>query len=154
METPLTDAARVERLLSRISLLEQLLAINNIPVPSDHAESPETTAVHLAFPALDFSEKPREDPKPLEVHSAIESFPHIAATITSMWDQDGFDQYLAKLIVDERGTRKGFSMDAMEELMLLGRLSRSKKSLFGMFRAARHLDAWCEDPETARRAAG
>jgi hypothetical protein len=154
MEMHVTDAERVERLLSRISLLEQLLAINHIPVPPESAEGQDAIHPHLAFPALDFSDKPREEPRPLEVRSALEDFPHISNTITTMWGQDGFDQYLGKLIVDERGNRKGFTMDAMEELMLLGRLSRSKKALFGMFKEARHLDTWADNPETARRAAG
>jgi hypothetical protein len=147
------DASRVEQLLTRIALLEQLLAINHIPVPPDGDDAREVLSPHLAFPELDFSENDRKEPKPIEVRSALEDFPHIAGQVTGLWGKDGFDQYLGKLIVDERGTRKGFSMDAMEELMLLGRISRQCKALFGMFKEARSLDPWKELPETERRAA-
>lgn len=139
----------VERLRARISRLEGLLALHHIPIPRDEDGSLE--ADHLAFPELDFSEPERKPPEKVQVTAALEAFPHIAATLCNLWGQNGFDEYLGRLIVDERGDRKGFNMDAMEELLMLGRIARQRKALFGMFIEAKKGDVWSEVPEVVRQ---
>ena len=107
----------------------------------------------LGFPELDFSEPERKGPEALDLRAALEAFPHISRAITLLWGHDGFDEYLAKLIVDERGTRKGFAMDAMEELLFLARVARARKALFGMgFDRPPRTEPWVDDRDTNRRA--
>jgi hypothetical protein len=142
------DVELVSRLQQRISLLERLLATHRIPVPEDAAASST-----LGFPELDFSEPIRKDAVSLPVRAALEEFDHITRSITALWGQDGFDEYLSRLIVDERGTRKGFSMDAMEELLLLARLARARKALYGMGFDRPARDGWKDLPEAERRSA-
>ncbi|MGH8727207.1 MAG: hypothetical protein ACREV9_03395 [Burkholderiales bacterium] len=52
--------------------------------------------------------------------SALEKyFPRIAQSITLVWGFPEFLKYIEKISVDERGGRRGFPMEVMEELMLL-----------------------------------
>ncbi len=102
---------------------------------------------------MDFSDGPQKQVTTLAARSALEDFELIARTITELWGKDGFDEYLAKLIVDERDTRKGFTMDSMEELPLLARIARARKALYGMGFDGPPRDAWTELPEVDRRAA-
>ncbi|MBI1394567.1 MAG: hypothetical protein GC151_01210 [Betaproteobacteria bacterium] len=147
-------AAKMERMRERIARLEQLLVLNNIAVPPDEdGIAGYGAARDLAFPELDFSEPAPKDPEPVEARAAVEDFPHIVSSLTGLWGKDGFDQYLGRLIVDERGGRKGFNMDTMEELLLLGRIARQRKALFGMFaEPRRNEDTWQSVPEVMRRA--
>lgn len=142
----------IERQRARIERLEQLLALNNVPIPPREDLPPVPVPSHLDFPALDFSEPGREPPKPVQAVAALEAFPHIAKSLTDLWGRDGFDEYLGKLIVDERGTRKGFSMDAMEELLFLARVARQRKALFGMGFDRKPSDVWHEVKDIDRRA--
>ena len=133
--------------------LERLLIAHGIAVPDDASLTGGGST--LGFPELDFSDRARKEVTAVAARSALEDFEHIARTITELWGKDGFDEYLARLIVDERGTRKGFSMDAMEELLLLARLARARarKALYGMGFDRPPRDAWKELPEAERRAA-
>jgi hypothetical protein len=144
------DAEAMNRMQQRIVALERLLIAHGIAVPDDASLAGGST---LGFPELDFSDRLRKEVTAVSVRSALEEFEHIARTITELWGKDGFDEYLAKLIVDERGTRKGFSMDAMEELLLLARLARARKALYGMGFDRPPRDAWKELPEAERRSA-
>lgn len=52
--------------------------------------------------------------------SAIETdFPHIAEKLTLVWGYPNCFSYLSELIIDNRGNRKGFNLDIMNDLMLL-----------------------------------
>lgn len=144
------DADALTRMQKRIAALESLLITHGIAVPDESGHSAGGT---LGFPELDFSEQLRKEATTVAVRAALEDFEHIARTITELWGKDGFDEYLARLIVDERGTRKGFSMDAMEELLLLARLARARKALYGMGFDRPPRDAWKELPEAERRSA-
>lgn len=145
------DADAVTRMQKRIAALERLLITHGIAVPDDHTVSGGSGT--LDFPELDFSDRLQKETAAVSVRSALEDFEHIARTITELWGKDGFDEYLARLIVDERGTRKGFTMDAMEELLLLARLARARKALYGMGFDRPPRDAWKGLPEAERRAA-
>jgi len=145
------EADAVTRMHKRIAALERLLISHGISLPDDHTLSGGSGT--LDFPELDFSERLRKEVTTVVARSALEDFEHIARTITELWGKDGFDEYLAKLIVDERGTRKGFTMDAMEELLLLARLARARKALYGMGFERPPREAWTELPEADRRAA-
>jgi len=145
------DADAVNRMQLRIAALERLLINHGIAVPDESGQS--AGGGTLGFPELDFSERQRKEATTVAVRSALEDFDHISRTITQLWGRDGFDEYLAQLIVDERGTRKGFSMEAMEELLMLARLARARKALYGMGFDRPSRDAWKELPEADRRSA-
>jgi hypothetical protein len=145
------DTEAVNRMQQRIAALERLLIAHGIAVPDDASLAGGSST--LGFPELDFSDRLQKEAATVSLRSALEDFEHIARTITELWGKDGFDEYLAKLIVDERGTRKGFSMDAMEELLLLARLARARKALYGMGFDRPPRDAWKELPEAERRSA-
>lgn len=52
--------------------------------------------------------------------SALEKqFPRIAEEFVRRWHTPTFEPYCYKLIVDERGTRKGFPNEVFEEILLL-----------------------------------
>ncbi|MFO1321053.1 MAG: hypothetical protein U1F52_15685 [Burkholderiales bacterium] len=143
----------IEQQRARIERLEQLLALNHVAIPPREDALSARAPGHLDFPALDFSEPSRKPPEAVQITSALEGFPHITSAITSLWGKDGFDEYLGKLIVDERGTRKGFTMDAMEELLFLARVARYRKALFGMGFDRKPTDVWHEVKDLDRRAA-
>lgn len=143
----------IEQQRARIERLENVLALHNLPVPAEEAGSLIANPGHLAFPELDFSEPGRKPPEAIEAQSAIESFPHIAETLSRLWGKDGFDEFLGKLIVDDRGNRKGFSMEAMEELLFLARVARQRKALFGMFAEKKPGDVWQDTRDVDRFAA-
>jgi hypothetical protein len=143
----------IEKLRSRVVLLEQLLAVNNILIPPDADAIMAAGPAHLSFPELDFSEPKRKPPRKLEVKAALEEYSHVIAAMTSLWGHDGFEEYLAKLIVDERGNRKGFSMEAMEEMLVLARVARQRKAFFGVGGDGNSAALWGEAQAISRRAA-
>jgi len=52
--------------------------------------------------------------------SAIEKrFPRIASEISSLWGSAEIDNYIDRLLIDERGDRMGFPIDILDELMFL-----------------------------------
>lgn len=46
-------------------------------------------------------------------------FPHIARALTEKWGTPDVQAYLVDLMMDNRGTRKGFPPEVLEELMLI-----------------------------------
>ena len=48
-------------------------------------------------------------------------FPRIAQEIRARWGKDGFDDYVDKLLIDDRGGRAGFPPDVAEALLILSR---------------------------------
>ncbi|MEI7967741.1 MAG: hypothetical protein WCJ69_02035 [Betaproteobacteria bacterium] len=142
------------QLRARVARLERLLSQYGLPVPPGDDGAFEAPAPHLSFPELDFSEPKRKPPRAVAVRSAIEEFPHITAAVLRLWGKDGFEEYLAKLIVDERGNRKGFNMDAMEELLFLARVTRQRKAFFGSETGDQPGNPWKGLREATGRTAG
>lgn len=141
----------MQRLEARVEALEQQLRLHGIPLPAE-ADVDTSWLPDLSFPQLDFSEGRSQAPRPIRAEAALEIYPHIIATLTSLWGKDGFEEYLGRLIVDDRGNRKGFSMDVMEELLVLGRIYRQRKIYFAQDRA-RPGDIWIDIREVTRRSA-
>lgn len=57
---------------------------------------------------------------PADTHSHLENlFPHIAQALTEKWGTPDAETYLADLMLDKRGSRKGFPPEVAEELMLI-----------------------------------
>ncbi|MDP2787857.1 MAG: hypothetical protein Q8O79_07260 [Pseudomonadota bacterium] len=52
--------------------------------------------------------------------SAIEKrFPRIASELSTLWGSKEIDSYIDGLLLDDRGDRMGFPIDALDELMFL-----------------------------------
>lgn len=55
--------------------------------------------------------------------SALERrFSRIAQELATRWQRDDIDAYLDSLLLDDRGNRRGFPAEVLEELMLLSNL--------------------------------
>ncbi|PZP52786.1 MAG: hypothetical protein DI596_13800 [Azospira oryzae] len=59
-----------------------------------------------------------------EVKAAVEQFPHVVQNLILTWGHPECEAYLAKLIIDERGSRRGFPLEAMDELLFMSELLR------------------------------
>jgi len=82
-----------------------------------------------------YERKERPDPWPI-----IErQFPRIAATIRDQWGKRSLDDYFAKLVVDDRGSRQGFPPDVLVAIMEVARLHSEQ------YRFAKPLHPWEED---------
>ena len=58
-------------------------------------------------------------------------FPRIFNKIVSMWGNTELDSFMEGLMVDDRGGRKGFPMDVMNDILLLSRLHEQVRALAG-----------------------
>jgi hypothetical protein len=76
----------------------------------------------------------RSDPWPI----VERAFPRIAATIREQWGKRWLDDYLAKLVIDERGGRQGFPMDVLAAIMEVARLHAEQ---FGLEKPIRPWEA-------------
>jgi len=79
-----------------------------------------TREVSARWKALRDAERRKDRPDPWPIIER--SFPRIAATIREQWGKRWLDDYLAKLVIDERGGRQGFPMDALSAIMEVARL--------------------------------
>ena len=79
--------------------------------------------------------KDRPDPWPI-----IErGFPRIAEKIREMWGKRALDDYFAKLVVDERGSRQGFPLEVLSAILEVARLHS------GQYRFHRPMCPWEAD---------
>ncbi|HSO07333.1 MAG TPA: hypothetical protein VLW45_08830, partial [Pelomicrobium sp.] len=65
-------------------------------------------------------------PVRIEARAALEEFPHVVKNLSLEWGYPECEAYIAKLVIDERGNRRGFSMEVMDELLFLSTLLRSR----------------------------
>ena len=64
----------------------------------------------------------------LDVRCAMEiRFNHILEKISLLWDTEQSEKYLESVAFDDRGDRRGFDFDVMEELMLLEEVCKMKR---------------------------
>ena len=123
----------IQRQQARIDHLERVLAANNIHVPVGIEVGEDTLRQPASmYPVIDLSEPPPKEPRRVEAKAFVEELPRICETLFQLWGANGFDEYLNRLIIDDRGTRQGFSTEVMEELLFLGRISRGKARLIGV----------------------
>jgi hypothetical protein len=82
----------------------------------------------LTFPPLlsdaeiEAGRKPRPDsgPPAYDPWPPLEAgFPRIAKTIRELWGKRELDEYLDRLLIDERGDRHGFPPEVVEALLAL-----------------------------------
>ncbi len=79
-----------------------------------------TKAVADRWQALREAERQRERPDPWPIIER--NFPRIAATIRDQWGKRWLDDYLGKLVIDDRGDRQGFQLDTLSAIMEIARL--------------------------------
>ena len=72
-----------------------------------------------------YVEKPGAAPSEPVLQQAMRTiegrFPRIAKELRIRWGKDGFDDYLDKLLIDDRGGRAGFPPDVAQALLILSR---------------------------------
>ncbi|MCW5623611.1 MAG: hypothetical protein KIT73_02710, partial [Burkholderiales bacterium] len=139
--------ALIVKLKRRVDHLERVLAANNIhpmdPASTSVATLPTATAPGLPpiedppassssdwFPPIDLmNDPPPKPPETITARAALEDMPRIMDRIVEYWESGAADPYMTRLIIDDRGDRKGFSMEVMDELLFLARLIRTRTLL-------------------------
>lgn len=79
-------------------------------------------------------------PVRVEARAALEQFPHVLKNLSLEWGYPECESYIAKLVIDERGNRRGFSMQAMDELLFLSELLRWRNPKLRLETAKRRFD--------------
>ena len=64
---------------------------------------------------------PENDPSQA-LRTVAQAFRRIAEGIVGVWGSDQFNNYMEKLLIDERGDRKGFPPEVAEALLRLSRM--------------------------------
>ena len=82
-----------------------------------------------------YKRKERPDPWPI----IARHFPRIAETIRKDWGKRALDDYFAKLVVDDRGSRQGFPPDVLTAILEVARLHAEQ------YRFAKPFHPWEED---------
>jgi hypothetical protein len=82
-----------------------------------------------------YKRKERPDPWPI----IASRFPRIAETIRRDWGKRALDDYFAKLVVDDRGSRQGFPADVLTAILEVARLHAEQ------YRFAKPFHPWEED---------
>lgn len=84
----------------------------------------------------------------IEARAALEQFPHVVKNLSLGWGYPECEAYIAKLVIDERGNRRGFSVQAMDELLFLSDLLRWRNPKLRLETAKRRFenprDPWLE----------
>lgn len=125
---------KISELESRIARLERMLIGSSGLAANPHAptQNPPPSGGGMAFPQLNagLTETTAEikktpaikpsQPEIIHIKSALETiFPNIAENLTLVWGNPECEDYLNKLMINNRSNRQGFSLDVMSELMLL-----------------------------------
>jgi hypothetical protein len=131
---------RIALMERRLERLESLVRTQALPDAESRPETPSGKTVRrlldrpagdLRFPELRLQlvETPPPPPEQHRVPSvsnaraAVESCPHLLQPLSTLWGHPEFDRYVSRLVVDDRGGRKGFSAEVMEELLFLAQLN-------------------------------
>jgi hypothetical protein len=88
--------------------------------PTLMGEQTLTRTVSERWKALRDAERQKEPPDPWPMIER--NFPRIAATIREQWGKRSLDDYFAKLVVNDRGTRQGFPMEVLGAILEVSRL--------------------------------
>lgn len=134
----------LERTLHRLALverrLERLEAMLRERPPASGSTHSDTHAGDTVFRgtehALEFPEirlhlteppptSPARQAAPTicDARAAVEAYPHLLQPLTTLWGHPEFDRYVSRLLVDDRGGRKGFAAEVVAELLFLAQLN-------------------------------
>ena len=95
--------------------------------PSIMGDQTLTRAEGARWKALREAERQKDRPDPWPIIAG--RFPRIAETIRERWGKRVLDDYLAGLVIDERGDRQGFPMDVLWAIMEVARLHATQFGL-------------------------
>ena len=122
------EAARTERdamrFTSAFSTLDERLREQ---IEAEAAPGPQIdlTPPVLLDPELIDRAFARPQPQKLDVRCALEeSYPHLMERVVTLWGEPEVEDFLRKLIVDDRGSRQGFPFEVMSELLVLSALAQ------------------------------
>ena len=107
----------------------------DLPPIMDDKEVDAAAADRRTEPYNPYVRKERPDPWPI----IARAFPRIAQTIRNDWGKRALDDYFAKLVVDDRGSRQGFPPDVLTAILEVARLHAEQ------YRFAKPLHPWEED---------
>jgi hypothetical protein len=107
----------------------------DLPTIMDDTEVDAAAADRRTEPYNPYARKERPDPWPIIANR----FPRIAETIRRDWGKRALDDYFAKLVVDDRGSRQGFPPDVLTAILEVARLHAEH------YRFARPFHPWAED---------
>jgi hypothetical protein len=107
----------------------------DLPPIMDDSQVEAAAADRRQEPHNQYKRKERPDPWPI----IASRFPRIAETIRKDWGKRALDDYLSKLVVDDRGSRQGFPADVLTAILEIARLHAEQ------YRFARPFHPWEED---------
>lgn len=155
LERAMQRLAVVERRLERLeSLLNDKYGplpqlLHPVP-PAARAESRflDSSISSMQFPELrlELVDPPQRPAAPCTgssfacINAAVEQYTHLIEPLCALWGHPEFDRFVSRLIVNERGSRRGFSAEVMDELLFLASLNQR------LCTSTRILDPW-EDPQ-------
>lgn len=91
------------------------------PKPGEQAAASAPKTLSFSdFELIDLDAVPVVVPEVVDVRAAIEAMPRLQARICGIWGTQDLDVFLNKLVMDSRdGTRSGFPVEVMEEILFL-----------------------------------
>jgi hypothetical protein len=107
-------------LKKRLNLRAEPGEAQTIEFPPLMGDATLTKAVADRWKALRDADRLRERPDPWPIIER--GYPRIAATIREQWGKRWLDDYLGKLVIDDRGDRQGFTMEVLSAIMEIARL--------------------------------
>lgn len=115
--------------LDRLGITGSFASLDARLAEAAHAESEIQRKQDTFAPVMVFDEAlidratAKPPPEKIEVFAHLEErHPNILKKICMLWRTPELDEFLARLIVDDRGTRAGFEPGVMTELLLLNAL--------------------------------
>jgi hypothetical protein len=124
------DAAeKLQRRFDRTNGEEKPL---DLPPIMDDSQVENAAAARRQELHKQYQRKERPDPWPI----IVKAFPRIAETIRRDWGKRALDDYLSRLVVDERGSRQGFPPDVLTAILEIARLHAEQ------YRLAKQVHPW------------
>ena len=121
---PEAGEALIKKRLNLVPEREEKAPLEYPPIIGDQTL---TRAEGARWKALREAEPQKDRPDPWPIIAC--RFPRIAETIRERWGKRVLDDYLAGLVIDERGDRQGFPMDVLWAIMEVARLHATQFGL-------------------------
>jgi hypothetical protein len=121
--------SRLQRVETMLVALTSSQVAASLSLPAQPAQSARRASDRPPLRESAAAAGPPADAKPqgpvrIEARAALEQYSHVVRNLALGWGYPESEAYLAKLVIDERGSRRGFSMQAMDELLFLSDLLR------------------------------
>ena len=116
-----------EALRKRLNLPPETTEAAETEFPPLKGDATLTREVSERWKALREAERQKDRPDPWPIIER--GYPRIAAHIRADWGKRALDDYFSKLVIDERGSRQGFPMEALWAIMEVARLHAAQFGL-------------------------